>query len=71
MSLRDKLMTELESLELDSNENAVTELVKCALDDIESRINDIVRNLRIESVSDLDQISEAYSIADKLSDDLY
>lgn len=71
MNLRNKLMAELESLELGNNENAVAELVKSALDDIESRINDIFRNLRIESVSDLDQISEAYSIADKLSDDLY
>jgi len=41
------------------------------LNHFEERFNEIKRLLTIENVGDLDQISEAFYVAEKESDDLY
>ncbi len=47
------------------------EQLKDFIDEVESRVNDIIYLLEIKSVSDLAQIEDALTVAKELSSDLY
>jgi len=49
----------------------IEEWMKDVLDHFEEKFNEIKSKLDIQRLSDLDQIEDAYNIADKTAGDLY